>query len=140
MSYLDRLTSARNAPICEHHFMLLRPVNRNGTGRGKHRATTSSIYRSSHFADAGTTTPVENLAEDLDDTRPLTEEKNDDFQILSQRVNGEDTTEVMSARSFLLSIAGMFDSGLSDGSEKIKMLVAETLARKYGQPDNGDVD
>ena len=50
--------------------------------------------------------------------------------------NGELAMKPVTAKDFLLSIAGMFESGQSDISENVSKYVVDALKRKYGRGDS----
>jgi hypothetical protein len=56
-------------------------------------------------------------------------------RILEQYIADYAFVPKQSGAQFLLSLAGMFDSGMSDGSENVSTIVRDFISRKYDSTD-----
>ena len=54
-------------------------------------------------------------------------------EILERYVASQPAAKKQSGAAFLLSIAGMFDSGASNASENVRPIVADFLLEKHGE-------
>lgn len=115
MSYLDTLTEFGNSTICKHHVALL--YGSNGLhAHSSHSKQVANFQRRRNTSSKGSDSHTET----------------------AQRGSQEQHSDRKStAREFLLSIAGMFDSGKTDGSEKIKQEVSKAIERKHGRNEDG---
>jgi len=55
--------------------------------------------------------------------------------VLEQYISEYSDVPVQSGAQFLLSLAGMFVSGISDGSENVSTIVRDFISRKYDSTD-----
>lgn len=56
-------------------------------------------------------------------------------KILEQYIADYSFFPRQSGVNFLLSVAGVFDSGMSDGSENVSTIVRDFISRKYDSTD-----
>ncbi len=63
--------------------------------------------------------------------KTATEERTSEKEFIKE--NKTDKPSKNNGISFLMSIAGMFDSGYKDGSQNIKSVVSEAILKKYGK-------
>jgi hypothetical protein len=54
-------------------------------------------------------------------------------EILEQYVTGQSPSKKQGGAAFLLSLAGMFSSGLGDTSASVRTVVADFITKKQGQ-------
>lgn len=138
MSYLESLTKAGTQPICQHHLYLL--------ASGGKLDKSSTVLRKSNRSFNHLRKPQSETIKP--DNQPRFSSKQsgagdtgEDDTAASMPMDGGNTEETVSvnhtvkttesARDFLLSVAGMFGSGLRDGSDSVKLVVAEAVEAKY---------
>jgi hypothetical protein len=82
--------------------------------------------------------------ETTDTKQTFTETKLEaDQEIIDDNINVEDSPQESPKQSgidFLMSIAGMFDSGTNNTSENVKSIVSDFILKKHGKTRNGSAN
>lgn len=138
MSYLDVLTNARNSQICIRHLVLLNIKRSPIAHNYESMAASRRFYRSDRdlswpssvqfFSHTVASLPV-----------PSEDDKSVGPEATSSKEVDRSIVSSVTARDFLLSISGLFDSGRRDGSASVKRIVSEMIDRKYGSYEDGNV-